>query len=286
MTSIQHAAIAASVIVGLLSIPAASQTAGIPSAVTGDLPNVSQSQEIPRESFTRVTEDGFVRQVETAFNSFATNISSGSASARLENPGSRLEVNRNPSRTEWVLSTPSGTLEVVKTSSRTFEQTVTPQGTIRFEKVNGDREVNFTGSSREEVEQTHHDLLQLLKQKKQEIENRRSRMREEAMPDVELVANASTASGFGDNDREHVVVVNRDFEPVSLKGWKLTDESLSSHEFGEVSVPARGRLHVYSGTPEDPDQPFVEGTGISWNDGGDTATLYTGDAKQMAEETY
>ncbi len=281
MSSIYHAALAASVLVGMLSIPAASQSMGEIDSVSGDLPNVSSSESTPKRVVTETDEDSFTRTVETAFQEFSTEISPGSVETSLENPGSRLEVDRSPGQTTWNLETSAGKLVVKQSPDRTVERTETPSGTLVLEEADGTVTTEFEGSNRSSVEEASRELRDLMEQKKQDIQEQRNRMKRNALPDVRIMANESTASGFGDNDAEHVVLVNRERSAVNLEGWTISDPA-SSHEFGSVTLESGERLRVYSG---DVDAKVSE-TGIAWNDGGDTATLVDAAGRKIAEKTY
>ncbi|MFB6191316.1 MAG: lamin tail domain-containing protein [Candidatus Nanohaloarchaea archaeon] len=288
MAAIPQAAIAASVIVGLLSVPVASQQVEMTGAATAELPDVSTSESVPKEVSRTTTPEGFRATVETAFNSFRTSISSGKANVTLENAGSELEVQRTPGRTEWSLTTPQGTLTIKESSERTVEKVSTPHGDLRIVVEEGSRETSFSGSERRKVEQARRELHQLLEQKKKELQDRKQRLRKRAMPDIEVIANSSTAtSSDSSGSPEHVVIVNREFEPVNLEGWTLSDTS-STHEFGDVTVEAGEKLRVYtdSDSAVDEQEPAIFDSGISWNDGGDTAVLRNADGQEIDRESY
>lgn len=283
MATISQAAIAASLLVGLLSVPVASQTVEISDSVSSNLSQISGSSEVPSEVSISTSPDGFAATIKSAFSRFTTQIEPGAVNASLENPSSAFEVRRTTSGTEWMLSTSEGTLTVEETANKQLEEVSTPQGTLRISTVDGTTSEEFSGQNRDQVEQTRHELQQLLEQKKQELDDRRQQLRMRGMADVEVVVNQTTAKS-----PEYVVLFNKDFEPVDIGGWRIQDEA-SEHTFESVTIGPRERLHVYSAEEsevEDPVSPAVFNTGISWNDNGDTATLFTDKGLEVDKESY
>ncbi|MFB6147858.1 MAG: lamin tail domain-containing protein, partial [Candidatus Nanohaloarchaea archaeon] len=275
MAAIPQAAIAASVIVGLLAVPAASKGVEMTGAATKELPDVSTAESVPKTVSRMVSSDRFHAVIETAFNRFSTSISSGSANATLESPAAELKVTRTPDSIEWVLTTPDGTLRVVKSSEKVVREVSTPNGELRVVEDEGSRKVSFTGSDRRELEKKMQQLMDLLEQKRKELQERRSRLRQRAMPDIRVVINDSLASSQESSATpEQVVLVNRELQPVSLEGWKIRDAS-SVYRFGDVVLEPGEKLHVYSANNSvvDGEPPAVYDTAIGWNGDSDTATL-------------
>lgn len=288
MTAIPQAAIAASVVVSLLAVPAVSQEAEITGAATETLPNISTSEEIPREISRTTSSTGFEATVRTAFNSFSTSVSPGSSNATLERPGSELDVRVTSGGKKWVLETPEGTLSLEKSSERTVEEVSTPQGDLRIEVKDGARKTEFSGSDRQKVDEVRRKLHDILETRRQQLKQRGERLRQRAMPEIEIVANSSTAASTSSSQTpEHVVLVNREFEPVELDGWVLSDPA-SSYEFSDVTLEPGERLHIYTGPESEVEgsEPAVFDTGISWNDDGDVVTLENGEGKQISRESY
>ncbi len=281
MATIAQAAVAASVLVGLVSIPAASQSVTSGKVVSDDLPDISSSEEVPKQVSREASSDSFSAEVKTAFNEFRTEVTSGSVEASVENPNSRLDVERTPSGTTWELTASSGTLTLEESGDRVVEKSSTPYGSLEVTRHEGTREVEFEGSSREKVEKRHQELMKMMESRKEDLDERRQDLRERVRPNVEVIANSSTASGFGDNDQEHVVLVNNDLEEVNLEGWTLEDEA-GSYTFPSVALESGDRLKVYSSQ----EWKGNEGTGISWNDGGDTATLSDSEGQEIDSESY
>ncbi len=292
MTSIYHAAIAASVLVGLMAVPAASSSVDMSESFSEDIsagmPDVDAQGDVPEKVTRSTSPDSFQASIKTAFSEFTTSITSDSASASIEDPTSELEVDRHPSRTEWTLTTSKGTLKVVESSDAEVEKVSTPYGELKTETRNGAEKTQFSGSDRQEIERIRHELRPILEEKKEELEDKSERIRQQELPNVEIVANESTAGGFGDNDRQHAVLVNNEFEEVNLNGWELTD-GYYSHEFGNVVLEPRESLHVYTSSSDevgDAVEPAEFNSGILWNTGGDTATLYDTEGVKVAEESY
>lgn len=288
MTTVSEAAIAASVILGLISIPAVSQTTTSPDSFQADLPNVSSSESTPVRVSQTTSAEGFQASIETAFDEFTAQVSRGSANASLESPGSSLEVEKTPEGVEWTLTTPEGKLTVRKSSTRAVETTSTAQGTLEVVRQNGAVSERFTGSDRSAVEKTRNQLKQLMHQRKTDLDRKRQQLRQQAQPDIELVVNSSTASGYGNNTQEHVILINNEPKPVNIDGWTLQNNNPDSYTFGDVSIPAYSRLRVY--TSDEDQVPFdgeaVYDTGLSWENGGDTATLLDQRGTQIAKQEY
>lgn len=281
MATISHAAVAASVVIGLVSIPSASMAATSGSTASADIPDVSDSEEVPKEVSRSTSSDGFEASVKTAFKEFKTEVNHDSMESSLENPGSRLEVEKKPSETEWKLVTSRGTLKISSSGETVEEVAETPLGTLEITREGGEKTVRFEGSKRSEVEERYNQMRQKMEERKQELEERRQELERSGVPNVRVVANESTASGFGDNEDEHVVLVNSDINSVDLDGWKLSDEA-TSYEMPSLTLKPGEKVKVYSSQ----EWHGFEGTGISWNDGGDTATLENNEGVKVDETSY
>lgn len=277
MTSISQAAVAASVLVGLVSIPAASSSVNMQGAFNEDLPSTSDTQQVPREVERATTEDGFFTEVETAFNRFSSHTTPDRANASLENPRADLKVSRTPSKTSWKLKTATGTLTIEKTSSTVREVTETSEGTLKKIERNGAVKTSFEGKDRTSVEQTYMGLRDMLEKKRNRLEKKTQEVVEKTRPDVEVTVNETTA-----DDPEYALIRNMETEPVNLKGWKLTDE-VTSYEFGDLTLEAGESLRAMS---NDEWQGF-EGTGIAWNNNGpETATLKDKNGREVDSSSY
>lgn len=288
MTTISQATLAASVMLGLVSIPAVSQTATFDGNFTQDMPNITTSESTPKQVSRTTSPEGFRASIETAFSEFTTKIASGSANASLESPDSELQVKKSSGRTEWILTTPHGKLTVQKSSTKAVETAETPQGTLKLVKQNGGVTEEFSGSNRAEVEKARKEMKQLMQDKKKKLDEKKQKLREQALPNVEVVANSSTGSGYGNNSQEHVVIVNNEPSEINLEGWKIQNNNPASYTFEDVSVPADSKLRVYSSEKEDVEFSgnAVYDTGLTWENGGDTATLFNSEGAKVEERSY
>lgn len=286
MADLATSAAAASLIVGLMTIPAASSTINSSATVSEKIPDTSDRNSSPVKVSRETSSSGFQASIQTAFDRFSLKTSHGSAEAELEQPTSRLEVDRSPSATSWKLTTSSGVLEVEKSSSGVKETLETAEGMLEIERNNGAVSRSFEGEDKQRVLSRYHELRSLMEEKKQEMEQKRQRVEESSRPEVEVIANKSTADGFGNNTREHAVIVNNGLSEVELQGWTLEDDS-SSYELPEHGLAPGEKVKVYS---EDKDKIETDGeiydSSLGWNDGSDEATLSNRKGEEVAESSY
>lgn len=275
MTSVTEAAMAASVIVGMISLPAVSQVPPAPQ----QMPNLTEktpSKEVVRQS----SPDGFTATISTAFQDFRTAIGANSANASLESSQARLEVEKRPSSTTWILTAPAGKMTLERQPTKVVETVETPSGTLQTIRNNGAVRERFKGSNRSRVESSASTLRKLMEKKRQDMMEKRKQVAPSGTkesPDIDLIANESTASGFGDNDREHVVIVNQGSDTAVLDGHTLRNDNPDTYEFDELEVEPGERVRVYSNDPEDVPENSVTGTGLTWANSGDTASLLEDD---------
>ncbi|MFB6245619.1 MAG: lamin tail domain-containing protein [Candidatus Nanohaloarchaea archaeon] len=286
MTSISQAAVAASVIVGLVSVPAVSQTTdSTRSAVESGVPNVS-SGRMPSEVSFRSTEDGFHGSLQTAVTDFSSYISPGSANASLESSSARVEVERTPESTVWTMNTPSGDLRLESSATSEIEVVETPYGTLRTRISGGDVSRTFEGENRSRVKEISRSLRSRLEEKREVMKQKAGRFGKRpgaSSGSVDLVANASTASGYGNNSLEHVLIVNEG-SSINIDGWEISNNNPSGYEFGSNVLEPGERLKVY--TQEVDEQEAVTGTGLTWENGGDKATLKNAENETVAVASY
>lgn len=286
MADLATSAAAASLLVGLMTIPAASTTLDSSATVSDQLPDISERNSSPVEVSRKTSSSGFQASIQTAFDRFSLETSHASAEAELEQPTSRLKVERSPSTTSWILTTSSGTLEIKKSSTGVTETVKTASGTLEIRRENGAVSRSFEGESKDEVLSAYHELRSLMEQKKQEMDEKRQRLEEGSRPEMEVIANKSTAEGFGNNTREHAVIVNNGLSEVKLQGWTLEDDS-SSFELPAYTLAPGERVNVYS---KDKETLGTEGgiydSSLGWNDNGDVATLSNRKGEEVAEIGY
>jgi len=272
-------------IVGMLTVPAASKTIDSSNSISTNMPDISSSDTVPEEVSTNTSSDSFTRKVETAFQEFETTISSGSAETSVESADSRLEIERSPEQTVWSLESSKGQLRIIQTSTRTVEEVQTPHGSLKTTRINGGIQETFEGSSREKVENTAEELRDLMDQKKNQIEQKQTQNQISQYNQNIEIRTINKSQDF-------VVLKNSMSRQISLEGWKISDE-VKSHEFDEISIPAEGNLVVYSGSEnevgeqEKEDTKEVYDTNIAWNQesSGDTATLLK-HGEVVAQKSY
>jgi hypothetical protein len=288
MTSVGEAALAASVIVGMISIPAVSQTSVNQNSAAQTLPNISQTESQPRQVTRQTSSNGFYAAIDTAMQDFSTFVSADSSNATLENSVSELSVSRSSDSVEWVLETPEGRLEIRQNYRKTVETAETPYGTLKKVKKNGAARTSFQGSDRQKVEKIREKLRDQMQQKKQEIDQKRQELKQTALPKVEVMLNESLASGYGNNTEEHVVIINQGSEKVSLDGWKLQNKDPETYSFKDTEIEAGQKLKVYSSEADElPDiENAVYNSELTWHNSGDTATLKNDKGIEVAEDGH
>lgn len=277
MASIYEAAVMASILVGMVSIPAASQDLNVSKSFTGNISAVSSS-EIPTSEVSRVTAGGFYRKVESAFQSFEASTSSDRTNLTLDSPGSELRIIQGSGRREFVLESPAGVLEIAVTPDTRTTTVTTPAGTLVTEESNGELTERFQGGNREAVEDTAADLRELLEQKRSVVEDKAENLKTRSLPSVSV-----TVKPDGD---EYVQVQNLENTAIDLEGWTLKDEAGTEYEFGAVKLEAGDSLKVYTADGTDTGSELYWGTSSVWNDNGDAAYLYDDADNLVEKEAY
>lgn len=282
MADIGSSIMVASMIVGMLTVPAASKTIDSSNSISTDMPDISDSNTVPEEVSTNTSSDSFTRRVETAFQEFQTSISSESAETSVESADSRLDIEKSPEKTVWKLESSRGQLKIIQSSSKTVEEVETPFGSLKTTRINGGVRESFEGSDREKVENAAEELRNLMDEKKNQIEQQRTQTQvDQYSQNIEIEVNATT---------DYVVIDNQMSRNLDLEGWKLTDE-VGEYEFGSTQVPSEGTLYVYTDSKQDldveekEDSNYIYDSGIAWNNNGDTATLWK-DGEGVAEKSY
>lgn len=283
MTDIGSSIMVASMIVGMLTVPAASKTINSSNGLSTDLPNISSSNSIPEKVSTNSSSDSFTRKVETAFQEFETTVSSESAETSVESADSRLEIKKSPEGTSWTLESSQGQLKIRRSASKTVEKVETPFGSLKTVRANGGVSEKFEGADRQKVEESAEDLRQLMEDKKNAIEQQRTRtQKEQYSQNIDIKEINET--------KDYVVIENRMSRTVDLEGWKLTDE-VGSYDFNSATIPSEGKLYVYTDSEDELDleekdgASYVYDSGIAWNQGTDTATLWK-NGEEVAKKGY
>lgn len=283
MASVFHAAVAASVVVGMASLPAVSEA-------PGEMTNMAELPEEAGETSMEVVRssspDGFEAEISTTFQNFVTSVGASSANASLTSSQSELQMESRPQGTRWRYTSPHGEIVFETSSAKSVERVTTPEGTLETVQEKGDVTESFEGSDREKVEELAEHLRSEMESAKQDFERKRQEVRPK--PDINLISNASTGSGFGDNDYEHVVIVNEGDVPVDLEPYELRDETQDSFDLPPYILEPGESVKIYTWPEEqmeEPDQDAIFDSGVIWVDTGDTSQLVR-DEEVVVEESY
>lgn len=287
MADLGTSMVIASVIVGMLSIPTAAQTVQTPENVSEGLPDISSPDSQPREVTTTSSEDSFSKTVSSAFQEFGFTVESDSASTYIEDSRVSLNVEQSPDKKKWVLETADADLRVEKSAEKTVRRVETPQGTLEKVEENGQVKEEFSGSDRKAVESEMQRLSKLLEERMETIDKRKDKMVRSQLSTEQY--RSALDLDVREEKPEHVVISNDLSTPLDLEGWNLTDES-GGTTLEDARVPESGRLYIYSadkpdGLEEKDGAEYVYNSGIAWNDGGDTATLWKED-EVVAQQSY
>lgn len=282
MADIANAAILASLVVGMVSIPAASGSIEAGNSVPEPVDNISSTQNIPQQESTEMNSDSFSKIVETAFSEIRTEVSSGSLEGEVETPQSRLTLERKPDGVTWKMETSEGTLKVKQKSGKVIERTETPYGTLEKTRENGALKTSFEGSNRDKVEKISEELRELMKEKKKEYRSKTDKMRlDQYREQVDLDVAPETP--------EKAVIKNRMDRKLDLTGWEVANNNPDRFKLNST-LDEDQKLHVYSAdrdevnNQENSSDKYVYGSGLTWEDGGDTAKLFDSEGNEI--ETY
>lgn len=287
MADIANAAILASLVVGMVSIPAASGNIDSQTQVSEPLDNISSTESVPKEESTELSAESFTRTVSTAFSNFRTSIESGQVEGQLETTQSGLSLEKDAGTVKWMLETPKGRLEMKQTSTGVIETTETPQGTLTKKTQNGVHSTSFEGSDRESVEETSDELRDLMEQKKQDYLEKSDRMRTEQY-------GQGISLDVAPETPEKVIIENQMGRSLDLEGWEVANNN-PDHEGLNVTLKSGQELHLYSADEDDEalenmtendEDVYVYGSGITWEDGGDTATLFDSQGNEVEKHSY
>lgn len=268
MADLATAASLAFLVVGIIAVPAASQEVTEPAPVSDSLPAISDSESENREVVTRQTEDSFTKTVTTAFQKFSSEITPESAKTELDKPDSELVIEQTQSGKVWKLTTPKGRLLIRETYSGTEERTETAYGTLVKESNGSESSERFTGKDRQKVEEIASELRVEMRERQEELSNFTEESRK---VEFELEVHSSAP--------EYVDITNKGDRDMDLEGWKIGDKVSNYTLSNQLSEGETVRLYSDSekGSP---------GTGIAWNDDGDTATLWDEEGRKVASMTY
>jgi hypothetical protein len=284
MADIANAAILASIVVGMVSIPAASGSIADTGTVPEPVDNISSTEEVPKQESTELGSDSFSKVVETAFSEIRTEINSGKVEGELETPQSRLELDKQPGHVEWVMETPQGTLTVEQGSSRVTERTETPHGTLTKTREGGAVKTSFEGSDRDKVESVSEELRDLMKEKREKYRSETDRMRTDQYSE-------GTDLDVAPKTPEKAIIENQMNQRLDLEGWKVANNNPDYFELNSTLETGQ-KLHIYSAdreeieVEENDSDRYVYGSGLTWEDGGDTAKLFDSEGNEIESYSY
>jgi len=285
MTDIGSSVLVASILMGMISVPVASQTVDNSQMVSEELPQIQEEENIQEQVTTNTSSDSFTKKVSTAFQEIKTEITPERSETRITDPESDLSIERTPEGTTWSLETPKADLKISETSSKTVQKVETPYGKLEIQEVKGETSEEFDGSDRGKVEAEMIELQNLMDEKKQELEKNAQKTRKEHYS-VNLDLEISP-----EGDSEHVVLRNRGQESINLHGWTLTDRG--NYEYGLENLEIEENTEMYFYTNEedevetvDEDAENIYGTGIRWNQESDAAKLEGEEGEELVSESY
>nr|EGQ40217.1 MAG: intermediate filament tail domain protein [Candidatus Nanosalinarum sp. J07AB56] len=269
------------VALGLLAIPAASttiqQNSNIPSAEPPDTDKDTTQRPTGVESVNR-SPTSVVRRTAEVGLEFVSRSGPGAESSVIERPGERLRKEVSPGAKVWNLTTPSAELLVRREPSRVVETLDAASGSMRMVREDGTTSTTYKGD-RQSLESTHDEIRQRMSELQSDIEVRRARTRYS----FNLSVRENPVNGS-----EHVVLENTGDQAADLSGWRIEDAAETSYTFEELSLDPGESARIYTEPEDEVDYSdrAVFDTGIAWNDGGDTASLYTESGGELTSVSY
>jgi|GEM_PF-2071814 len=285
MTDIGSSLLAASIMIGMISVPVASQTVDDVETFSDDLPSISDDELVQENEVTNQTSERFTRQISTAFQEIKTEVTSEGAETLVRDAETELSIERSPEATVWMLETPEANLEVETTATETVRTVETPQGTLEKRTVQGGTSENFDGADRQKVEAEMERLEEVMESKKEEVEE---------------VSEEATSDHYGqklglevqpEGESEHVIIENKGTESIDLDGWQISDRGNYHYDFEDVELSGGSKLYLYTNEKEDVETEDGEGinlydSGILWNQQGDEARLKGSEGEELVTESY
>lgn len=270
MESTEKSILAAAILVGVVAIPAASQS--LPDSDITDISNIDNSTEDPVEISTRMNSDRYVEVVESAFEKTITNTSSNRTVTVHEEPDSRLEIKETPEKKITTLETSEGLLEKMESYEKSYTKIEGPEGTLKETKINGEIRKDFEGASLEALEDRNETLHEKLGEK--EFEGLET---QESSIDIYVQPDNSLEGG------EYVRIRNEGSEQLSLEGWSIEDTSFTPYVFGDVVLEPEESVHVYT---DNPNAEYSRNRSAVWSQSGDTAFLYDDSGELVKSQSY
>lgn len=279
MPTIVQSAMLASVLVGMISIPAASQNLDVSQPIVEDMDNISASVQNPENVEETFGPESYRKSVETAFDEFNTVLEGDSSSMTHTTPESEVSVESEPGERVFSLETPSGTIERTYSSESVVEQVSTSRGTLTTRRDQGTVEVEFRGQDRDSVEATASDLRKRLDSRVQRLRDRYNATRETA-----TISQGDIEVEIKPEDGEYIRISSH--EGVDLHNWTVSDEAGNTYEFGDFSLQEGESVTLYSGSGEDTGSELYWGQSQIWNNDGDTAYVFDSQGEKVAEKSY
>jgi archaellum component FlaF (FlaF/FlaG flagellin family) len=266
----------ASVLVGMLSIPAASQSLDVSQPVVEDIDNISASGQNPESVQESFGPETYQKTVKTAFEEFRTTIEGDSSRMVESDPETRVEVETSPGIKTFSLDTPEGSIEKTYSSGKVREKVETPEGTLVTERRHGTSKVDFEGSSREKVESKASELRDKLQDRIEEIRERTNTTSTSSSHDIEVEIKPE--------GNESITLTSS--TEVDLDGWNVSDEAGNAYTFEQRTLDAGDSVTLYSGEGEDNESAVYWGRSRIWNDAGDTAYVHNSEGRKVLEKSY
>mgnify|MGYP006278113317 FL=1 len=275
MLDINQSVLVSLVLVGVLAIPAASQSLPEERQNLGLESNESEPVEIS----TSLDSDRFIRVVSTAFETVTVNRTSNRSMRTIETSDKLLEVEETPGRIERRLENPEGLLIHIKESEMEKVEVHGPEGTLIERNISGSIEQEFEGTDLEALEDRKDNLMESMDEMMSENEGFQSLETDEVVS-VGLEVQPDASEGEG----EYLEIENLEDQTVELEDWRVEDDAGNSYTFDSGEIESGESIKLYT---ENSEADHNWGSGIPvWNQNGDTVYLYNEDDELVEEYSY
>ena len=275
MPNINQSVLVSLVLVGVLAIPAASQSLPEERQNLGLESNESEPVEIS----TSLDSDRFIRVVSTAFETVTVNRTSNRSMRTIETSDKLLEVEETPGRIERRLENPEGLLIQVKESEMEKIEVHGPEGTLIERNISGSIEQEFEGTDLEALEDRKNNLMESMDEMMSENEEFQS-LETDDTASVSLEVQPDASEGEG----EYLEIENLKDQAIELEDWRVEDDAGNSYTFDSGEIESGESIRLYT---ENSEAKHNWDNGIPvWNQNGDTAYLYNEDDELVEEYSY
>lgn len=106
---------------------------------------------------------------------------------------------------------------------------------------------------------------------------------------IDTAASLVNPSGYDNPAEEYICLVNEGEDAVELTGWELTDAEGIVNVLPLSSLEPRATVRVHPGGGDeraDTASDLYGSEGTTWNNGGDTVTLYDADGAEVDSESF